>query len=308
MTGPGDDDRDLIELGTTGDDAKRSISGTGGKDHAKYHSIAESHEGCSCGGAVIGSLLAALPMTGANAAETDSSNDALCSENSATMRQEYLAAHDLPPDSTLYAACTNGTPTVWALDDSGEPLPLSTSEQGSASQPQEGVAPQDIEEFSCLIADVWEVTCTWGTTYQKYSGETLVWERHISASGRLDLQQKSHKVTLRFTNDSGVQMSTRGRVILQRQQGVLPSTFENDAAFDFNSAPFTQAGGTVWVDRLTTDIGKYSVIFNLEFVHDHQENVDIPIIGDPTSPRFQCFEESAEKNCEYPDGQEAGVF
>ncbi len=62
------------------------------------------------------------------------------------------------------------------------------------------------------------------------------------------------------------------------------------------------------MSRTTTDEGKYSIIFNLTYVEDHSKGIGIPIIGDPTSPRFQCDATSTGNNCEYPDGQESGVF
>lgn len=62
------------------------------------------------------------------------------------------------------------------------------------------------------------------------------------------------------------------------------------------------------MSRTTTDEGKYSIIFNLNLRRGPLGGIGIPIIGDPTSPRFQCYATSTGNNCEYPNGQEAGVF
>ncbi|PSL37557.1 hypothetical protein CLV49_1164 [Labedella gwakjiensis] len=253
-------------------------------------------------------LLTAVPAGAAHATPTpaasaQAASDAGCLDGSAQLRDDYRQANGLDDQSTVYVACTEGTPTVWAPDSAGQPVGPHSVEPADGSG---DAAARDVEGFACTITDVWEVECQWGTTYRKYTGDTLVWERHISAYALMNLQQTSHKVYMRFTNDSGVSMDTSGNVILQRQQGITPPTFENSTDFDFG--PGTQTSGTEWVDRTTTDEGKYSVIFNLEWVYDNAENMAIPIVGDPTSPRFQCYASSAQTNCEYPNGQEAGVF
>lgn len=256
--------------------------------------------------AMAGAIALSLgSASGAQAADSMSTADADCLGDSTSLRMQYREANNLADESALYVACTEGTPTVWAPDASGQPIaPLSPAPEKAA--PSGDASVQSVEGFACTITDVWEVECQWGTTYQKYTGDTLVWERHISAYALMNLQQTSHKVDMRYTNDDGVSMDTSGNVILQRQQGITLPTFENSTEFDFGSS--TQTTGTVWVDRTTTDEGKYSVIFNLEWVYDSAENMAIPIIGDPTSPRFQCYASSAQTNCEYPGGNEAGVF
>jgi hypothetical protein len=239
---------------------------------------------------------------------TASAADAGCLDGTTALRADYRAANGLDGQSAVYVACTEGTPTVWAPDAEGNaiaPQSIPVEDESDAQSPGDAAA-RDVEGFACTITDVWEVECQWGTTYRKYTGDTLVWERHISAYALMNLQQTSHKVYMRFTNDDGISMDTSGNVILQRQQGITLPTFENSTDFDFG--PGTQTSGTEWVDRTTTDEGKYSVIFNLEWVYDNAENMAIPIVGDPTSPRFQCYASSAQTNCEYPNGQEAGVF
>lgn len=257
---------------------------------------------------VAGVLLLSLGSAGAaQAATPTAAADAGCLDDTATLRAEYLQANGLDDQATIYVACTEGTPTVWAPDAVGNPIAPQSAEQSDSGtpSPDDGAA-RAVDGFACTITDVWEVECQWGTTYQKYTGTTLVWERSISSYALMNLQQRSQQVYMRFTNDEGISMDTSGTVILQRQQGFTPSTFENSTAFDFG--PGTQNSGTEFVDRVETDEGKYSVIFNLEYVYDSAEGVSIPIVGDPTSPRFQCYAATATTNCEFPNGQEAGVL
>ena len=263
-------------------------------------------------------LTAVLALGGATAAHAApaapvAADDADCLARGQAMIEQYRTDAGLAADSTVYVACTNDVPTVWSVDAAGTELaptsdfstvePVTTNGEVSLAAP---VEPQAVEGFSCAIGGVYVVECEWGTTYQKYSGSTLVWERHISAYARLNLQITAHGVFQRYTNDSGVSMDVEGQLILQRQQGITPPTFENSTDFYYDGG--TQPSGTDYVSRTTTDEGKYSIIFNLTYVEDHSEGIGIPIIGDPTSPRFQCYAASTGNNCEYPNGQEAGVF
>lgn len=77
-------------------------------------------------------------------------------------------------------------------------------------------------------------------------------------------------------------------------------------AFDEAYAPVIDPVSDV--TRTTTDTGKYSIIFNAMYVKESSVPVEIAILGDPTGPRFPCYAKSQKKNCEWPNGKEAGVF
>ncbi len=47
---------------------------------------------------------------------------------------------------------------------------------------------------------------------------------------------------------------------------------------------------------------------NAMYVKESSVPVEIAILGDLTGPRFPCYAKSQKKNCEWPNGKEAGVF
>lgn len=251
------------------------------------------------------SALPAAAATTQRASGTDG-----CESRALPLIPSYLKQQGLPNDTDVYAACSNGVAAVWVADEKGNPIEPLTDEAQDENHDDRAQA-RDVTDNTCVILDEYSVECNWGTTYKKMDGETgtVLWTRSLSSYALMNLQAVSHSVKLRYTHDQGIGHDSMGNVILQRQQGWLPPTYENDTDFYFPGG--TQSTGTIWVNRADLSAGKYSMIFNLETVFDQAENVHIPILGDPTSPRFQCYSDSPEdfwKNCEYPNGEEAPVF
>lgn len=241
---------------------------------------------------------------------TPYSADGECMRQAAASVTEYASTHDGISDA-IYYTCTAGVGAAWTPDERGKPeSPLVVGEARDESRSSAASDGPDISDFECTIAGVWEVQCDWRTYYQKWTESggvpTLVWERSVSSRAILHLQQLSHLSKLRYTHDQGYEFDAMGDTILQRQQGLLAPTFENSSAFYADGG--TQASTDSWVVRTTSDTGKYSIIWNMTSLYDVSEGVYIPIFGDPTSPRFQCYATSSASNCEYPGGEEAGVF
>jgi hypothetical protein len=251
--------------------------------------------------------LAASPAQAAESAPTDA-----CLDRGAAYVQEQSLQGD------VYVACTGDTATVSIVNADGEAKVVATEATEVDGEKQtlngEPVQAQTFDDggagvTSCDIEGEYYVVCEWQIRYSKVNGGVPVWTRTISAMGELFLQSLSHEVKVKFNHDQGKEFEIDGRIIHQNMQGWAPPTL--DASFDIYAASWLgTASASGWINRFNTDAAKFSVIFNVDFVYDVAEGRSIPIFGDPTSPRFQCpkYVNGVNDQCEYPDGQEAGVF
>lgn len=271
----------------------------------KYRKIAAALGATFTAAALVLAPSAAFANTVSAEASVDVGASGDCLARGEAAIGSYLAENGLANDAEVYVACKGDTATVWSPEVGGDPLAVAPPEEQAAKNG--GVGTQAISGFSCNIYSSYGVECSWTLPYQKYSGSTLIWTRTLASYATLDLQVNSHKVYQRYTHNQGINFDIEGNIILQRQNGILPPSFENSEDFDFWSGG-TQESGTEWVDRTNGSAGKYSVIFNPMYITDHNAGVTIPLVGDPTSPRFQCAAASTWNNCEYPGGNEAPIF
>ena len=221
---------------------------------------------------------------------------------------------DVPSDAEVFYGCVDGVVTVNAFDEAYAPVIDPASDRYAEPFAEDaGTPPGDLAQAKvggggadCDIVTKYKSECYFPITYVYVKSGKVQWKRTIDVYTKTQLQQASHEVFLRYTNKHSKSMKVRGNIILQRQQGALPPTFESSTDFSFGTA--TQVQGTKYVTRTTTDTGKYSIIFNAMYVKESSVPVEIAILGDPTGPRFQCYAKSQKKNCEWPNGKEVGVF
>lgn len=241
---------------------------------------------------------------------------------------EYAEANGLDEDDSIYVVCTEAGATTSAVTSEGETLPAVAHEEGGVGGAfgsfgqgvvdQEGTevesseAPGSMRPADCDIATPYMTECYFGFTYQKWrtvNGRAQkVWERGIDGYAKINLQQISSSVYMRFTSREGLRVSVGGEVELLRMQGWGEPGREDFEPFWFKRT-HVQPSGTAWVTRSDKkEEGKYSVKLSVDYIEDSSEGKVIRTLGSYSIPRFQCYPENDKRNCEWPNGREAGVF
>lgn len=230
-----------------------------------------------------------------------------CSADGAELAAEYLNENNMTPNDDIYVVCLGETVTVSGVKADGSDVtpevhnlaPESTSSTDATTM---------AADYDCDIADVYRTECYWDIQYSKYSGGTLVWTRTINAYLDIRLQQQAHIVKVRFNSAEGHSIQIGGWVTLNRMQGITPPTQEDIDMFLLDKAQL-HPEGMIWATRsVQNQDGKYSIQVGVDWIKD-TAGADIQTQVDfMNSPRFQCYALGTGKNCEWPNGEEAGIF
>ncbi len=258
--------------------------------------------------AVLTAALAVAPSL--PAAATPSEAEGSAGQACLTETQQLLDEATVLPDLDgleVLGACNSGGVNVWGQLPDGARVEFGDPAGTEPTSPTN--AQKLAASYSCDITGVYQTECYMDDWYALVNWSTgeILWQRQINLYFKLDLQQIDQQVKWRITNLDGAPMTVSGDVVLFRMQGITQPTLEDIEPYATTSLS-TQAAGTEWVSRSDATEGKYSVSFGLRTVYDGPSGMEAYFMNSIPGPRFQCYAYGSNSNCEFPDGEEAGIW